>query len=116
MSVWGTDNEPMTEMGAALEQIEAAIIHFYAAEPDHVWEKLKAKSPTGEDKTKWLARFNETRDRLKHVTPQLGDKRYIEEFDCIFMLTRACSKARYARTSKAIDEFSDWCRTHNYVA
>jgi hypothetical protein len=79
LSVWGTDKRPMTKMGAALEQIEAAITHFYAGEyactvtlagaaegqmlhpePDHVWEILKAKSPAGVDEKKWLARFNES--------------------------------------------------------
>jgi hypothetical protein len=135
MSVWGSDKKPMTKMEAALEQIDAAIADFHAGryacaitlagaaegqiihpEPDHVWAKLKEKVPAGVDKKQWLQTLNETRDWLKHATERLGDERHIEEFDCVFMLIRASSKfvGRYAKSSKAIDEFADWCRAHNY--
>jgi hypothetical protein len=132
----GSDKKPMTKMAAALEQIEAAIVHFHAGkyacaitlagaaegqilhkEADHLWEVLKQKRPADQDEKQWLGTFNATRDWLKHATTNLGEERYIEEFDCVFMLTRASSKfaARYVRTSQAIDQFRAWCRQHGYL-
>jgi hypothetical protein len=67
MSVSGADKKQMTKMDAAIEQIDAAIVHFcsgeYACaitlagaaedqivhkEEDHIWEILKRKVPAGQ--------------------------------------------------------------------
>jgi hypothetical protein len=136
MSEGEADRKRMTKMAAGLEQIEAAIEHFHvrqyacsitlagAAEDqiertddDHLWERLRQQVPEGAKVKSWLAVFNETRNWLKHPAPQLANERYIEEYDCVFMLLRAISKfsAHYVRTSEAMDTFTKWCKTHNYI-
>jgi hypothetical protein len=123
-------------MDAAIEQIDAAIVHFYSGEyacaitlagaaedqivrkeEDHIWERLKRKVPAGESEKQWMSIFNETRNWLKHATPEMKNERYIEEFDCVFMLLRATSKisAHYLRTSIVMDHFKVWCIDHGYI-
>ena len=136
MSVWGSDKKAMTKMEAALEQIDAAIEAFHAGrhacaitlagaaegqiihtERDHVWAKIIERVPAGVGKKQWVQTLNETRDWLKHPTERLGAERHIDEFECVLVLIRASSKfvGRYAKSSKAIDEFADWCRANNYL-
>jgi hypothetical protein len=85
----------MTKKEAAFRQITAAIKHFESEEYEcaitlagaaegqlftedgsrDLFSELKMRVPPEfKDKQEWVARLNETRDWLKHPTPQLGDE------------------------------------------
>jgi hypothetical protein len=126
----------MTKQEAALEQIEAAIAHFHggqyacaitlagAAEDqmvvrensEYVWARLQELRPDERPTKEWVAMFNDTRNWLKHPTPELGDVRDVREFECVVMMLRASSKfyACYSTMSLAMDQFKDWCTANDH--
>lgn len=119
-----------TKKEAALQQIEAAIDHLYAHDyicpitlagaaegqifhsaADHVWGQLILKKPNDWHKKHWVSMLNETRDWLKHSSPDdLDQERDIEEFETVVMLVGASSKfiACFGSTSDKIEGFIKW--------
>jgi hypothetical protein len=131
------DEKPIYKQQAALRQIHAAISHLHVqeyecvitlagaaedllgdVEPDHLWKALMESKPLDRSEREWATEFNETRNWLKHPTENLGDVRYIDEFEAVVMLMRATSKfmARYDNMgSQEMGDFIEWCREHNYA-
>lgn len=123
---------------AARRQIEIAIKLFYEREFEcaitlasaaegqmeesdvvHLLPVLKKRRPPQfEDESKWVTFLNETRNWLKHGTPELGDTRAIAEFEAWVMLVRASTKyyAVYLEENETINGFEEWGRARGLTA
>lgn len=121
-----------TKKEAAKRQIDVATRCFYEGEYEsaitlacaaegmlgesehpHVFAVLKDRKPSQfKNENNWTTFLNETRDWLKHLTPQLGDTRGIAQFEAWVMLARAVSKfyAVYLEETDVMNAFIEWGR------
>jgi len=136
----GLDRRMVTKKDAARRQIDVAIRLFYekeyestmtlagaaegqidgaAAAEVFLFSVLQQKQPAEfETASQWATHLNETRDWLKHPTPQLGDLRVMEEFEAWLMLVRAVSKyyAVFLQETDHMNRFVEWGRERGLVA
>jgi hypothetical protein len=102
-------------------EYESAITLACAAEgqmagtPDHphLFGVMQQKRPAGfATASEWVTWVNETRDWLKHPTPQLREKRGIGEYEAWLMLVRAVSKyyAVFREDTDNMNRFVEWSR------
>ena len=85
----------------------------------HLFPRLKGKRPSAfKNERDWVNFLNQTRDWLKHPTPQLDQVRPIAQFEAWVMLVRACTKyyAVFQEESKIMEEFSLWARERGFTA
>jgi hypothetical protein len=123
---------------AAARQIDVAIRLFHEGEYEstvtlacaaegqlgdgdesHLFPRLKGGRPKQfRDERAWVNFLNQTRDWLKHPTPQLDDTREIAQFEAWVMLVRACTKyhAAFQEESKIMEQFSLWARDRGFTA
>jgi hypothetical protein len=123
-----------TKKEAARRQIDVAIRVFYEGEYEsaitlacaaegmmgesehpHVFAVLKGRKPGRfETEAEWVTFLNETRDWLKHLTPQLGDTRGIAQFEAWVSIARAVTKfyGVYLEETVVMNEFIEWGREH----
>jgi hypothetical protein len=134
----GLETRVVTKKEAARRQIDVAIRLFHEGEYEsamtlacaaegrmagtdevHLFAVLQQKRPSEfETPSEWATCLNETRDWLKHTTPQLGDMRGIAEFEAWVMLVRAVSKyyAVFLEETDPMNVFIEWGRERGLVA
>jgi hypothetical protein len=134
----GLETRVVTKKEAARRQIDAAIKLFHEREYEstmtlacaaegqmaatdevHLFAVLQQRRPSQFDTpSQWATYLNETRDWLKHTTPQLGDTRGIAEFEAWVMLVRAVSKyyAVFLEETAHMNRFVEWGRERGLVA
>jgi hypothetical protein len=132
------DTRVVTKKAAARRQIDVAIRLFHEGEYEsaitlacaaegqiagtdviHLFPVLQQKRPSEfETPSEWVTYLNETRDWLKHLTPQLGDMRGIAQFEAWVMLVRAVSKyyAVFLEETDHMNSFIEWGRERGLVA
>jgi hypothetical protein len=83
------------------------------ADHPHLFAVLQQKRPaTFATANEWVTCLNETRDWLKHPTPQLGDKRGMAEYEAWVMLVRAVGKyyAVFREDTDNMNRFVEWSK------
>ncbi len=122
----------VTKQEAACRQIHVAIKLFHEREYEsaitlacaaegqmeeseevHLFPVLKVRRPAQfKNEQEWTTFLNETRDWLKHATPQLEPSRGIAQFEAWVMLVRAVSKyyAVFVEETVDMNEFVEWGR------
>jgi len=125
-----TEARVVTKKEAACRQIDVAVRLFHEGEYEsavtlacaaegqlgdgddsHLFLHLKGRRPSQfNNEREWVNFLNQTRDWLKHPTPQLEETRPIAQFEVWVMLVRACTKyyAVFREESKTMEQFSLW--------